>query len=222
MHRTERAPAASSASVPERNVAPVVTTSSTRSTVPRTLRRARKVGPSSRSARDLPVCGPRGSSTRSSRRRQGTASRHATARANSSAWSYPRRRRRSPEVGAHVTTSTCSCRTCRAIARANDRTTGRALPYLRASTRRRPPPENERTAGTGANAGADSTVAAHRTQGASPGRRQIGHWTGSSTPPVYRRGVAGFRLSTGSAPPCTGRPAPHRGRRPARRRAASA
>ena len=52
----------------------------------RTRRRATKAGPARRSWRERPVCGGP-SSTRRSRPRHGTPSRHATARASTSAWS---------------------------------------------------------------------------------------------------------------------------------------
>ena len=61
------------------------------------------------------------------------------------------------------------------MAPASAATTGLALPYFKASSRRRPEPVKASTAGTAADPGAGAAVVAHRAHGTRPGRRQDGH-----------------------------------------------
>ena len=70
------------------------------------------------------------------------------------------------------------------MALASERTTGLALPYFSASTKRRPGPVKANTAGTADVHGAGRAATAQHAHGAGPGRRQAGHWVGRSTPLV--------------------------------------
>ena len=100
---TSTAPFARSARDALRNVAPVVTTSSTISTRAPTIARAANAGPVSRLARVPPVCTVR--SVRRSVRLHGTRNSRATRRATISAASKPRRRARDGSAATKVTTS---------------------------------------------------------------------------------------------------------------------
>ena len=70
------------------------------------------------------------------------------------------------------------------MADASERTTGLALPYFMASTRRRPGPLKASTAGVAADGGAGAAATAQRAHGAGPGRRHDGHCVERSTPVV--------------------------------------
>ena len=99
---------------------------------------AAKRGPSRRSSRVRPVCWRASSPTRA------VAGGTARPSARPPPGPAPRPgRNRGPaaalvDVGAHVTTSTSKRRARRAMAPASAATTGLALPYFRASSRRRP------------------------------------------------------------------------------------
>lgn len=136
---TLRAPPARSAADAADTVAPLVTTSSTSRTRRGTPGPAANAGPRRRSARVRPVWDP-GPGLRPRTPRHGLPRRRATARARSSAWSKPRRRRRTAAVGAQVTTSISVASTRAAIAAARKGSEARALRYFMRATSSRPTP----------------------------------------------------------------------------------
>ena len=187
---TRVAPAARSAAAAAASVAPVVATSSTRSTDEPTRPRAEKRGPTRRSLTESPVCAGPGRRTR--RRHSGRRARRATRRARSSAWSNPRSRRCSADVGAQVTVAGSGGPRSGAMASASQRVAAWARRYFTRATSSRATPSYANAAahastpaGAGAN-GAGRSVAAQRGQTGSAGRPHPGQARGSR-PAIMRR-----------------------------------
>ena len=215
---TDVAPARRSASAAAAIVAPVVATSSTRSTRSGTTPwRASNWGPARRATAGRPVCG--GPGRRRSIGRALSPSSLATARARISAWSNPRACRRGVVVGAHVATPTSmsapAATTSRAMRAASQGTVARVRQYLTRATSSRATPSYANGAsqrsmpGGGGDAGGARSVRAQALHTGSAARPHPGHDAGNAASTSARHGftTGPYRWGTTPTPTrCAARP----------------